>query len=208
MPARTPTRLDQARRRVALEAARLISESGLRDYRQARLKAAQRLGVHDEAGLPRDSEIEDALREHQRLFHAGTGPGTLRRLREVAREAMDFFSAFEPRLVGAVLDGTADEHSAVSLHLHTDQVEEVLSRLQEHAIPYEERDRPLRFGPGRAEAFPALRFSADGTTVDLTILPYDRLRQAPLDRAGERPMPRATLAALRALLVAEGSATE
>ena len=35
-------RSHQLRRRVALEAARLISEHGMRDYRQAKLKAAQR----------------------------------------------------------------------------------------------------------------------------------------------------------------------
>ena len=58
-------RSHQLRRRVALEAARLISEHGIRDYRQAKLKAAQRLGLDDEQQLPRNREIEEALREHQ-----------------------------------------------------------------------------------------------------------------------------------------------
>ena len=38
-------RAHEQRRRIAVEAARLIAEGGLRDYRQAKLKAASRLGI-------------------------------------------------------------------------------------------------------------------------------------------------------------------
>ncbi len=38
------SRTQQMRRRIAIEAARLMTESGLRDYGQAKLKAAERLG--------------------------------------------------------------------------------------------------------------------------------------------------------------------
>ncbi|NCT67588.1 MAG: hypothetical protein GXC76_08085 [Rhodanobacteraceae bacterium] len=199
----SPSRTQMLRRRIAVEAARLISESGLRDYRQAKLKAAARLGISDEASLPRNREIEDALREHQRLFHATDQARTLRRLREVAREAMRFFARHEPRLVGAVLEGTADEHSAVCLHLYSDQPQEVIAQLLEHGIPYEEQTRRLRLDRDTARDVPALVFSADGTPVDLTLLPYDLLRQAPLDRISEKPMRRATLGALEELLASE-----
>ncbi|MBS0438883.1 MAG: hypothetical protein JSS33_05700, partial [Proteobacteria bacterium] len=40
------------RRRVAVEAARLISEHGLRDYHAAKRKAAERLNIRDESSLP------------------------------------------------------------------------------------------------------------------------------------------------------------
>ena len=200
-----PSRTQMLRRRIAVEAARLISESGLRDYRQAKLKAAARLGIVDETGLPRNSEIEDALREHQRLFHGADQARTLHRLREVAREAMRFFARHEPRLVGAVLEGTADEYSAVCLHLYSDQPHEVFAQLLEHGIPYEEQTRRLRLDRDSARDFPALVFSADGTPIDLTLLPYDLLRQAPLDRISEKPMRRATLAALEELLQLEAA---
>lgn len=190
----------ETRRRIAVEAARLISESGLRDYRQAKLKAAARLGIRDEADLPRNDEIEDALREHQRLFHAGDHEATLRRLRVTACEAMRFLRVHEPRLVGAVLDGSADEHSAVCLHLHTDQPHEVLGRLMEQGIPFEEQARRLRVDRDTTREFSALVFAAGGTPIDLTVLPYDLLRQAPLDRISGKPMQRATLAAVEALL--------
>ncbi|MBN8728016.1 MAG: hypothetical protein J0H15_10000 [Xanthomonadales bacterium] len=190
---------EEARRRIALEAARLMSESGLRDYRQAKLKAAARLGIADESILPPNQAIEDALREHQRLFGSGR-EGTLRALRGTAVEAMEFFAGHEPRLVGAVLEGTADEHSAVCLHLYTDQPEAVLDLLGQHRIPYEELDRRLRLDRRRSGDYPALRFRAGEATLDVTLLPYDRLRQAPLDRVTEKPMRRAALAAVRELL--------
>jgi len=188
------------RRRIALEAARLMTESGLRDFRQAKLKAAERLGIFDELSLPKNSEIDDALREHQRLFGGDAQARTLRRLREVAREAMRFFAPHEPRLVGAVLEGTADEHSAVCLHLYSDQPRDIEAFLQERGIPYEEQLRRLRVDRETARDFPVILFSADDAAIDLTLLPYDLLRQAPLDRVSEKPMQRASLSALEVML--------
>lgn len=190
----------QARRRIAVEAARLISESGLRDYRMAKEKAAARLGVFDTTHLPANSEIEDALREHQRLFGGDAHARTLARLRADAREALRFFAAFEPRLVGAVLEGTADEHSAVCLHLHTDRPADVVGLLLERGVAYDEIPRRLRLDRHITREFPALRFDAGETTIDVTVLPYDLLRQAPLDRVSEKPMRRAGLAAVEALI--------
>jgi hypothetical protein len=192
-------RAQELRRRIALEAARLMSEHGIRDFHLAKRKAAERLGASEDSGLPKNSEIEDALREHQRLFHATEQPLRLRRLREVAREAMRFLARFEPRLVGAVLDGTADRHSAVCLHLFSDATEEIAAFLQEQGIPYEEQNRRLRMSHELQQEFPVLLFSADDAAIDLTVLPRDAIRQAPLDR-GERLMRRATLAALEELL--------
>ena len=191
----------ELRRRIALEAARLISEHGIRDFHLAKRKAAERLGAgEDDIGLPNNREIADALREHQRLFQANEQPLHVRRLRQAAREAMHFFTRFEPRLVGAVLDGSADRHSAICLHLFSDAPEEVADFLQERGIPYEERSRRLRLSHDTQQEFPVLLFAADDAAIDLTVLPRDAIRQAPLHRVDERPMRRATLAALEELL--------
>ncbi|HJU25773.1 MAG TPA: hypothetical protein VJ722_03765 [Rhodanobacteraceae bacterium] len=193
----------QMRRRVALEAARLISEHGIRDYRQAKLKAAQRLGLNDEQQLPRNREIEDALREHQRLFQSDSQPKALRARRDIAAEAMRFLGRYEPRLVGAVLEGTADAHSAVCLHVFCDSPEEVALFLRERGVPFEQRTRTLRVDRQRSADYPVLLFSAEGMAVDLTVFPRDALRQPPLDRIDERPMRRASLAMLEAMLAEE-----
>ena len=190
----------ELRARIAVDAARLISESGLRDYRAAARKAAQRLGVEDDFALPKAGEIEAALRAHQQLFDADEHPLLLRGLRETAREAMRFLTRFEPRLVGAVLEGTADRHSAVCLHLFSDDPDAPARFLDESGIACESKSRRLRLTHDTYAEFPVLLFAVNATPLDLTVLPYDSLRHAPLDRTHQRPMRRASLAALEELL--------
>ena len=196
------TRTRERRHRLANEAARLMAEGGIRDFHQAKLKAAARLGIHDDASLPRNREIEDALREYQRLFLGDRQADALRVRRESALQALEFFAAFDPRLVGPVLEGTADERSPVALQLHTDDADAVPRFLREHRIPAEARSRRVRLDRDRAGEMPVWVFTADDLAFDLTVLPADALRQAPLSGIDERPMRRAGAAQLRELLAA------
>lgn len=199
-------RLRRNRLRVAQEAARLMSEHGIRDFHHAKLKAAERLGILDTLALPRNLEVEQALREHQRLFQGDSQPQLLQQRREAAIEAMRFLAPFEPRLVGAVLDGTADAHSAVCLHVYSDDPDAVERYLREHGVPLENQVRRLRYSRADQPEFPVLLFAADELPFDLTVLPRDALRQAPLDRADDRPMRRATLTQVQALLSEDSDA--
>ena len=194
-PSRPHTRAhaENVRRRIAVEAARLIAEQGMRDYHAAKLKAASHFGPPDSLPLPRNSEIEEALREHQRLFQSSSQPERLARLRSAALEAMRFFARFEPRLVGPVLEGTADRYSAVCLHLFTDNPADLVSCLSDNGVPFEQQDRRLRVDTEHIENYPALLFLAGDVPIDVTVFPSVGLRQAPLDRITERPMRRATL---------------
>ena len=149
-----PRLMANQRTLVAQHAARIMHEHGVRDYLMAKRKAAERLGIDDRAALPSNSEIEEALAEHQRLF-AGPGHGELlRRLRGTALRAMDLFVEFEPRLVGSVLSGTASEHSDVNLHLFADAPEQVAFRLMRDDIPYEVAERRVRVGSDRHQLYP------------------------------------------------------
>lgn len=190
----------ERRHRLAHEAARLMAEAGIRDHHQAKLKAAERLGIHDDAALPRNSEVDQALREYQRLFQGDSQAGALHERREAALQAMEFFGAFRPRLVGRVLDGTADAHTPVALHLHADDADEVARFLDEAGIPAEPGSRRVRLDRTREREAPVWTFDADGVAFDLTVLPVDTLRQAPLSRLDDRPMQRASQAQLRMLL--------
>jgi hypothetical protein len=190
----------EIRRRIALEAARLISEHGIRDYRLARRKAAQRLRAYNEALWPRDREIDEALREHQRLFQLDEQPQHLRYLREAACAAMRFLARFEPRLVGAVLEGTADRYSAVCLQLFAETPETILLFLREHGVAFTERSRRIRLRRDHARQVPVLTLTRGDVAFDLTLLPIEAMRQPPLQRDDERPQRRASLAALEALL--------
>jgi hypothetical protein len=193
-------RVQRNRLRVAQEAARLMSEHGIRDFHHAKRKAAERLGVLDEQALPRNHEIEEALREHQRLFQADSQPQLLRARREAAVDAMRFLQRFEPRLVGAVLEGTADSHSAVCLHVFSDDPEAVGIYLREHGVPVETQTRRLRISREEQAEFPVLLFAADNLPFDLTVMPVNALRQAPLNRMDEKPMRRASLPSVEIML--------
>ncbi len=200
------TRTRERRRRLAHEAARLMAEGGIRDYHQAKLKAASRLGIHDDASLPRNREIEEALREYQRLFAGDGQREALQQRREAALPAMAFFATFSPRLFGPVLEGTADASSPISLHLHSDDPYAIARFLQEHGIPAEARSRRLRMDRQRTSDLPVWVFSAEGLAYDLTVLPALALRQAPLSAMDERPMRRASEAQLRQVLAEEQTA--
>jgi hypothetical protein len=193
------SRLRERRERLASEAARLMSEGGIADYHQAKLKAAERLGIHDDASLPRNTEIEAALRQYQRLFGRDNA-GELQRRREAALEALRFFRAFEPRLVGPVLEGTADARSPVMLHLHIDDADAVHRFFVEHDIPAQPRSRRLRLDRHRDLDAPVWTFSAEDLPFDVTVLPHDVLRQAPLSPVDEKPMRRASHAQLRQIV--------
>jgi hypothetical protein len=197
------TRVRERRQQLAHEAARWMAEGGMRDFQQAKRKAAQRLGIFDDASLPRNREIEDALREYQRLFLGENQQAALRTRRQAALAAMDFFRSFAPRLVGPVLEGTADAHTAVALHLHCEDADAVPRWLDEHSIPAQARSRTLRLNRERAQDVPVWLFAADGLAFDLSVLPADALRQAPLSAVDGKPMQRASLAQLRALLAAD-----
>ena len=197
------TRVRERRHRLAHEAARLMAEGGIRDFHLAKLKAAERLGIFDDASLPRNREIEDALREYQRLFAGPAQSQDLRRRREAALRALEFFSGFDARLVGPVLDGTADANSPVALQLYSDDADAVPRFLDEHGIPAELRSRRLRLDRERTTDAPVWLFSAEELTFDVTVLPHDALRQAPLSGVDEKPMRRASASQLRQLLADE-----
>lgn len=196
--AQTQTR--ERRQRLAAEAARLMAEGGIGDVQQARRKAASRLGIHDEASLPCGPEIEDALRQYQRLFAGPAHASALQRRRQAAVQALEFLQPFSPRLVGPVLEGTADAHSSVQLHLHEDDADAVQRFLDDHGIPAEAGSRRLRLDRERLLQAPAWTFSADAIGIELVVLPYDALRQAPVSAIDGRPMRRASLAQLRQLM--------
>lgn len=197
-------RLSERRQQVAHEAARLMARGGILDYQQAKLKAAQRLGFDDNASLPRNEEVEAALREYQRLFLGHPQQCALRERREAAAQALEFLAEFSPRLVGPVLEGTADANSPVLLHLHADDADAVPRFLEQAGIPLQSSSHRMRLDRSREDMFPAWVFSADGIAFDLIVLPADTLRQAPLT-SDHRPTRRASLWQLRQLLAADES---
>jgi hypothetical protein len=195
-----PERSENLRRAVAQEAARLMAEHGIHDFLTAKRKAAERFGLSDNGALPKNSEIETALAEYQRLFEGESHGESLYAQRLVALEAMKQLREFDPRLVGAVLSGTATEHSNVQLHLFTDNAESVAIKLLDAGIPHEVTERKVRMSAERVVARPGLRFEIDAQPIEATVFPTDGIRQAPVSPVDGKPMKRAGLDELEALL--------
>ena len=200
MPRRSSPRSDNLRRAMAQEAARIMAEHGVHDFLTAKRKAAERYGNPDDASWPRNTEIEAALIEYQRLFAASTHGSTLQRQRQAALTAMRRLTQFEPRLVGPVLTGTATAHSDVQLHLFSDQPELVGLELLDRRVEHEVTERRHRMNAELIRAYPGLRFEVDGEAIEATVFPLDGIRQAPVSPVDGRPMRRADVTELELLL--------
>jgi len=182
---------ERARQVLAQEAARIIVEQGIEDYRVAKLKAAERLGMSERGSLPGNAEIEKALSEHLLLFGRESYVDLLRSLRHAALSAMEMLAPFTPRLVGPVLHGTASANSAVNLHVFADSAEMVAMRLQENRVQYRPFERRLKSRRDRVETFAAFRFTQDESDIETTVFPVDGVRQAPISPVDGKPMQRA-----------------
>jgi len=191
MPKKFSQRAEDLRRALAQEAARIMAEHGIGDFLQAKRKAADRLGVNDVAVLPKNVEIEAALRAHQRLFGRDSHDHTLKEQRRIALDTMRMLEEFQPRLVGSVLTGTATNYSDINLHLFADAAESVAMHLLEIGVPHEFYERRVKMDAERSINYPALRFEANGRTVDATVFPIDGIRQSPYSPVDGKPMKRA-----------------
>lgn len=201
MTRRASPRADDARRRLAQEAARLMAEEGVRDFRFAKRKAAEHLGLDTRSlHLPTNLEIEQAVDAHQRLFRADSQRTHVRGLRETARAAMRMLDGYDARLVGPVLAGTAPDHAVVHLHVFSEVPEQLAWFLMDRNIPYELSSRKLKFGNGAQREHPVYRFVAGDTPIDLTVFDVDGVREAPLSPVDGRPMRRAPLQEVDKLL--------
>jgi hypothetical protein len=201
---------------LAATAARLIAEDGC-DYATAKRRAVQLvLGGTAGAGsrLPENELVETELRRHLRTFGGERHATLIAALRATALALMEYLAPFNPHLVGAVLNGTATEHSVLRLQLFTDSAKDVEIFLLNEG---------LRFAVGEAGepdgAFEAIQLQVPrrllaGATGSLeavlTVLPTDALRVgaryrspdpslSPIERSG-----RASASALRTLLSARG----
>lgn len=196
---------DRERQVLAQEAARIICEQGIEDYRVAKVKAAERLGLSERGALPGNTEIERAVSNHLTLFGGESHSVLLKGLRAAAVSAMELLDAFTPRLVGPVLSGTAGESSAINLHVFADDPELVAQALYDGRVPYRTYERRLKSRRrDRAESFAGFRFTHQDASVEATVFPFDGIRQAPISPIDGKPMRRADTRAVRGLLEGNG----
>ncbi len=153
MSRRAPPDPIRLREEIAQAAARMIAEDGA-DYATAKRKAArQLLGDVRVAGewLPDNETIEAEVRAYQALFHGDSQPRVLALLRRLALLAMEDLGAFRPYLAGAVLNGTATEHSDVYLQCFCDSPKDVALHLLNAGLDFETSESRHFGGRGEVE---------------------------------------------------------
>jgi hypothetical protein len=193
-------RPDHQRLALAVEAARIIQEEGLLDFRSAKAKAAERLGLGRRAHLPDNAEIEAALAERNRIFHGETLPELLLSLRQAAFQLMRDLDSYQPRLVGDVLSGNATVHTSIDLHLFSDTTEAVGASMESLGMGYRSIARRHRLRHDALEEFPGYRFSAYDCDFASTVFPVRLRGHAPLSPIDGKPMRRAGIRELAMLL--------
>jgi len=190
---------DVAASPLVQEAARILCEEAVLDYRAAKLKAAQRLGLGGNTPLPDNASIQAAVIGYQRLFGGREYAEQLRRLRSTAVQAMRLLAEFQPRLSGAAVSGAITAAHRVQLHVFADKPEALDLFFEHRRIPYRQDDRVYRYSSGREESVPLLRFEAGEIGVDVAMFGEDDLRRAPLSPNDGLPAKRLALAEAEAL---------
>jgi hypothetical protein len=206
MPSDRSPDTELLRAEIAVAAARMIAEDGA-DYGSAKRKAARQiLGASKIRGdlLPDNAQIEEEVRLHNALFFGDTQPARLQHLRLLALELMAELAQFSPYLTGAVLNGTAGEHSEIHLQLFTESAKDVEIFLLNQNIQYEVSESP--HFRSRHEAVETLSFlmrqrqsDAAPEGVHLSLYHIDDLRGSVKAPSGKRPE-RANAETLRRLM--------
>lgn len=193
-------RPDNRRASIANEAARLIQEQGLTDFRAAKDKAVERLGLRSAGPLPSNGEIELALAERNRIFSGDYHHQHVRELREAALRIMHLLQVFHARLVGAVLSGNATQHSTIDLHVFSDSPETVGSTLDALGIRHRATQFRHQFKLRHGEKFPGFRFFEEDFEYAATVFTDKQRRRSPLSPVDGRPMQRGSIRDVEALV--------
>ncbi|MDL2284512.1 hypothetical protein LJC19_05150 [Oxalobacter sp. OttesenSCG-928-P03] len=183
---------------IAMAAARLIAEEGA-TYEMAKKKAAhQILGNKRINGkfLPDNTEIEEELRIYNALFMADTQPARLLHLRRTALQMMHELAQFQPYITGAVLNGTAGEHSDIHLQLFAESAKDVEIFLLNKNIDISVTESPGY--RGKTQAVETIHFYYESEIFHLAVYNPDDMRK--MVRAMDTQAERADIGELERLI--------
>ena len=188
---------------IAQEAARLMYEEGVGEYRDAKRKAARGFGSEKAlclgSHLPSNAEIHAELQRLIDIHEGDVLPERLLRLRLMALGLMETLEPFRPYLVGSVLSGTVTERSDIDLHLFAESCEEVEEYLKAMGIDYEQEVVSIRHG-GEFHDYPHIYLEEQGVVVECSVYPLGDVHRIPKSSITGRPMERADARKLRRII--------
>ena len=150
--------------------------------------------------MPSNAQIQEQVVERQRIFEPEALDQRLSKLRSVASGVMEVLDAFRPKLVGAVLDGTATLTSAIELHVFSDRPEDVAAALEGRGFRLHDSQRRFRFGRDVTEQIPGFELMVDDEELEIMVFPERGSGHSPLSPVDGKPMRRASRSAVKALL--------
>jgi len=163
------------RSRVAREAALLLYTSQEKEYKQAKQRATETLGVRV---LPSNFEVAEELDRIAEEREGASRREMLLRMRREAREIMETLRNFNPRLVGSVWRGTARKNSDIDILTFSQDQLQVLEQLQEHNFVAESSEWRSVTKEGRKEAsFHIHILLSSGDGVEVVVRSQDCLGQ-------------------------------
>ncbi len=115
------------KQRVAREAAALLYFGAEKEYKQAKIKAAETFGAHF---LPSNLEVALELDKVAEENEGEARKDRLIQMRKQALEIMRLLSSFCPILIGSVWRGTIKQGSDVDVAVYTDEPKEILKVLK------------------------------------------------------------------------------
>lgn len=176
-----------------------MAEDGVDDFGYAKRKAARQAGASDACAMPDNVEIERALAAYRQLYQKDEHPDLLRELREQALTVMKMVERFHPFLSGSVLSGVAGKFSDIEIHLFADSSKEVEMFLINRGWKY--RTAQTRCFVNQTERqVPILILEHDGAEVQFKVFDRQDQRQSIRATALGRPLQRAGVAEVAALL--------
>lgn len=117
------------RRKVAAEAASLLYTEQEKEYKQAKLKAAETLGVRI---LPSNREMAEELDRIAEEKEGLTRQELLIQMRKEALQIMQILKDFHPRLIGSVWRGTAHKKSDIDIVAFSQDHKAVQAKIMEN----------------------------------------------------------------------------
>lgn len=138
----------QIRRKVAREAATLLYSGVEKEYKQAKLRAAETLGVHF---LPTNLEVAMEL---DKIAEENEGSARQKRLIQMRLEALKLMKILEkhnPILVGSVWRGTIYRDSDIDITLYHNDPKDILKLLKREKLKVMEKGWVTITKEGRME---------------------------------------------------------
>lgn len=159
--------------RVAREAALLLYTLQEKEYKQAKRRAAENLGLRI---LPSNLEV---ARELDKIAEEREGPLRNERLVQMRKEALGIMLAlrdFNPRLVGSVWRGTVNKNSDIDVIAFASEPNTVLAQLRKSGFSIVKTEQMSVTKEGRKEtSFHIYLTLPSGNEAEVVVRPRDKI---------------------------------